>query len=51
MTLQNHEVLHNLTEQKTQLEQQMEQLKITYYKVLGAIDALAQIEESKEEEE
>tara|TARA_X000001382_G_C3144705_1_gene170850 strand:+ start:357 stop:512 length:156 start_codon:yes stop_codon:yes gene_type:complete len=51
MPLQNHEVLNNLTEQKTQLEQQMEQLRITYYKVLGAIDALTQIEESKEEEE
>lgn len=49
MALENAEVIGNLTEQKKQLEEQMEQLRVTYLKVLGAIDALTQIEESKEE--
>lgn len=49
MALENAEVINNLTEQKKQLEEQMEQLRVTYLKVLGAIDALTQIEESKEE--
>ena len=48
MALENTEVINNLTEQKKQLEEQMEQLRVTYLKVLGAIDALTQIEESKE---
>lgn len=50
MALENTEVINNLTEQKKQLEEQMEQLRITYLKVLGAIDALTQIEESKKED-
>ena len=49
MALENAEVISNLTEQKKQLEEQMEQLRVTYLKVLGALDALTQIEESKEE--
>lgn len=50
MALENAEVINNLTEQKKQLEEQMEQLRVTYLKVLGAIDALTQIEESKKED-
>lgn len=50
MALENTEVIDNLTQQKKQLEEQMEQLRVTYLKVLGAIDALTQIEESKEED-
>lgn len=49
MALENNEVISNLTEQKKQLEEQMETLRVTYLKVLGALDALTQIEESKEE--
>ena len=51
MSLENTEVITNLTEQKKQLEEQMEQLRVTYYKVVGALDALNQIEESKEEDD
>ena len=50
MALENTEVIDNLTQQKKQLEEQMEQLRVTYLKVIGAIDALTQIEESKEED-
>ena len=49
MALENTEVIDNLTKQKEQLEEQMETLRITYLKVLGALDALTQIENSKEE--
>jgi len=49
MALENAEVLENLTKQKEELEQQMESMKVTYLKILGAIDALSQIEESKTE--
>ena len=49
MALENAEVLENLTKQKEELEQQMESMKVTYFKILGAIDALSQIEESKTE--
>lgn len=51
MSLENTEVITNLTEQKKQLEEQMEQLRVTYYKVLGALDALNQIEESRVEDD
>lgn len=51
MALENAEVIDNLTQQKKQLEEQMEQLRVTYLKVIGAIDALTQIEESKEEDD
>ncbi len=53
MALQNAEVLTNLKEQRETLEKQLsegnsqiEQLKQTYLKVVGAIDVLEQIEET-----
>ncbi len=49
MVLENVEVLKNLREQKTQIEQNLETLRGTYQKVCGAIDVLEQIEESKVE--
>ena len=49
MALENAEVLKNLKEQKVQLETNLETLRGTYQKVLGAIDVLEQIEESKVE--
>ena len=51
MALENSEVLENLTKQKEELEQQIESMRVTYLKILGAIDALSQIEESKVEPE
>ena len=51
MALENVEVLKNLREQKVQIEQNLETLRGTYQKVLGAIDVLEQIEESKDESE
>lgn len=51
MALENAEVLENLTTQKEELEKQMESMRVTYLKILGAIDALSQIEESKVEAE
>tara|TARA_B100000530_G_scaffold37670_1_gene21792 strand:- start:92 stop:283 length:192 start_codon:yes stop_codon:yes gene_type:complete len=51
MALENAEVLKNLKEQKVQLEENLETLRGTYQKVLGAIDVLEQIEESKVESE
>ena len=51
MGLSNSEVLKNLSEQKVEIEQQLETLRSTYLKVLGAIDALSQIEESNAEVE
>ena len=49
MALENAEVLKNLQEQKVQIETNLETLRGTYQKVLGAIDVLEQIEESKVE--
>ena len=53
MALENAEVLANLKEQRETLEKQLsegnaqiEQLKATYLKVVGAIDVLSQIEET-----
>ena len=46
MGLSNSEVLKNLSKQRVEIEQQLETLRSTYLKVLGAIDALSQIEES-----
>ena len=46
MGLKNSEVLENLRKQRVEMEQQLESLRSTYLKVLGAIDALSQIEES-----
>ena len=51
MGLSNSEVLKNLSEQKVEIEQQLETLRSTYLKVLGAIDAFSQIEESNAEVE
>jgi len=51
MALENAEVLKNLQEQKVQIEQNLETLRGTYQKILGAIDVLEQIEESKVESE
>ena len=50
MALSNADVLANLREQKTQLEQSIETNLTTYLKVLGAIDVLEQIEEQSDEE-
>ena len=49
MGLKNSEVLENLRKQRVEMEQQLESLRSTYLKVLGAIDALSQIEESNAE--
>ena len=49
MALNNSEVLENLQKQRVEMEKQIENLRVTYLKVLGAIDALSQIEESKTE--
>tara|TARA_R100000988_G_scaffold101299_1_gene73921 strand:- start:1420 stop:1611 length:192 start_codon:yes stop_codon:yes gene_type:complete len=46
MALNNSEVLENLQKQRVEMEKQIENLRVTYLKVLGAIDALSQIEES-----
>jgi len=46
MALNNSEVLENLQKQRVEMEKQLENLRVTYLKVLGAIDALSQIEES-----
>ena len=46
MALSNSEVLENLQKQRVEIEQQLETLRTTYLKVLGAIDALSQIEEA-----
>ena len=46
MALDNSTVLENLKVQKVEIENQIDQLRATYLKVLGAIDALEQIEEA-----
>ena len=46
MGLSNSEVLENLLKQRVELEKQLDNTRNTYLKVLGAIDALSQIEES-----
>jgi hypothetical protein len=48
MALDNATVLENLLKQKAELEQQSENIRVTYLKVLGAIDVLSQIEEVEE---
>tara|TARA_B100000965_G_scaffold375012_1_gene366769 strand:- start:218 stop:388 length:171 start_codon:yes stop_codon:yes gene_type:complete len=50
MTLSNADVLKNLKEQKTQLEQNIETNRTTYLKVLGAIEILEQIENENNKE-
>ena len=49
MALDNATVLENLQEQRVEIEKQLETLRTTYLKVLGAIDALSQIEEANAE--
>ena len=51
MALNNSEVLETLLKQRVEIEQQLETLRTTYLKVLGAIDALQQIEEANAEPE
>jgi len=51
MALENATVLENLLKQRVEIEQQLETLRTTYLKVLGAIDALSQIEEANAESE
>ena len=51
MALENATVLENLQKQRVEIEQQLETLRTTYLKVLGAIDALSQIEEANAEVE
>ena len=51
MALDNATVLENLLKQKAELEQQSENIRITYLKVIGAIDALSQIEEANAQPE
>ena len=47
MALDNATVLENLRNQQVEIEKQMDNLRNTYLKVIGAIDALEQIEEAK----
>jgi prefoldin subunit 5 len=49
MALENAEVLKNLQEQLTQVQQQVETGRATVLRLQGAIDVLSQIEDSKEE--
>ena len=50
MALDNSEVLKNLQEQLTQVQQQLETGRATALRLQGAIEVLQQIEESKKEE-
>ena len=47
MALDNNEVLGNLKSQLKEVSSQLNQLTETRFKLLGAIDVLEQIEESK----
>ena len=49
MALSNGEVLGNLKSQLKEVSSQLNQLTETRFKLLGAIDVLEQIEESKTE--
>tara|TARA_Y100001936_G_scaffold214311_1_gene223924 strand:+ start:1262 stop:1459 length:198 start_codon:yes stop_codon:yes gene_type:complete len=49
MALENAEVLQNLKVQLEDLTKQLDVLTVTRTKLLGAIDVLEQIEESKNE--
>jgi hypothetical protein len=51
MALENAEVLGNLQNQLVQLDQQLNTLSNTRIRVLGAIEVLQQIENSKVEDE
>jgi hypothetical protein len=46
MGLNNSDVLQNLLKQRVELEKQYENTRNTLLRVLGAIDALSQIEQS-----
>ncbi len=50
MALDNSEVLKNLQEQLTQVQQQLETGRATMFRLQGAIEVLQQIEESKKED-
>ena len=49
MALENAEVLKNLQEQLTKVQQKVTTGQATVLRLQGAIDVLSQIEESKEE--
>tara|TARA_B100001250_G_scaffold195119_1_gene167636 strand:+ start:161 stop:358 length:198 start_codon:yes stop_codon:yes gene_type:complete len=51
MALNNVEVLENLKNQLTEVTTQLNTLTETRIKLLGAVDVLEQIEESKKEDE
>ena len=51
MALSNEEVLGNLKAQLEEVSKQLETISSTRLKLLGAIDVLEQIEESKQEDE
>ena len=50
MALENSEVLQNLTTQLEQITEQLNSLTNTRVRLLGAIEVLQQIEQSKKEE-
>ena len=50
MALENKDVLVNLSKQRDELKEQIENARVTLLKIEGAIDVLEQIEASKEEE-
>ena len=50
MALENSEVLQNLTTQLEQITEQLNSLTNTRVRLLGAIEVLQQIEQSKTEE-
>ncbi len=51
MALSNEEVLGNLKGQLEEVQKQVDSLTTTRLKLIGAIDVLEQIEESKKEDE
>ena len=51
MARDNATVLENLQKQRVEIGEQLEALRSTYLKVLGAIDELSQIEEANAEPE
>ena len=51
MALSNEEVLDNLKGQLEEVQKQVDSLTTTRLKLIGAIDVLDQIEESKKEDE
>tara|TARA_B100001250_G_C19498592_1_gene656383 strand:- start:415 stop:609 length:195 start_codon:yes stop_codon:yes gene_type:complete len=51
MALENSEVLGNLKQQLEEVTKQLNQLTETRIKLLGAVDVLEQIEDSKNETE